>query len=103
MHKIARQTLSNGSTTRVVQADLTPLPVGGVLHAANPALRGGFTGISTGLSGDPVSEAAPLAVRRVRDLLMEHRSPAQGVFCTVEPESTRTCRQVLEPSRSSPD
>lgn len=62
-----------------------------------------FPGISTGVHGYPISEAAPLAVHAVQEFLMRHQAPAEVVFCTYDPESTQAYRQLLEPDRSGPD
>ncbi|NNE13087.1 MAG: O-acetyl-ADP-ribose deacetylase [Ilumatobacter sp.] len=98
-----------------------------VIHAVGPVWRGGdhgeagllasayrrsleeatrvgansvaFPGISTGVYGYPVDQAADVAVDTVLDWLTAHARPATVTFCTFNAESTAAITAALERRR----
>jgi O-acetyl-ADP-ribose deacetylase len=54
-----------------------------------------FPGISTGVYGYPIDEAAAIAVREVRAWLAQHELPVGVVFCTFNAASTEAIEAVL--------
>ena len=54
-----------------------------------------FPGISTGIYGYPVPEAAAIAVREVRNWSDHHALPEQVTFCTFNEASTTAIKNAL--------
>ena len=99
------------------------LPARHVIHTVGPVWRGGekgepeqlarcyrnslslalqhqlssiaFPGISTGIFGYPVEEAALVAVATVRAFLAEHELPERVVFCTFSAQATAVMQRAL--------
>ncbi len=55
----------------------------------------GFPGISTGVYGYPVSQAAPVAVATIRQFLLERNAPQEVVLCTFDAPSTECYRNLV--------
>jgi len=55
-----------------------------------------FPGISTGVYGYPLEEAADVAVTTVKEALEQHALPEQVTMCTFGAEATRVIRARLE-------
>lgn len=62
-----------------------------------------FPGISTGVYGYPIHQAAEVAVREVRTWLAGHELPVGVVFCTFNVTSTRSIEAALTDSGVAPD
>ena len=99
------------------------LPARYVIHTVGPVWRGGhhgepellascyrrslaeaerlgagsvaFPGISTGVYGYPIDEAAAIAVQEVRAWLAQHELPVGVVFCTFNAASTEAVEAAL--------
>lgn len=99
------------------------LPARYVIHAVGPVWRGGtsrepellascygrslelagehqcqtiaFPGISTGVYGYPLGEAAEIAVRTVATFLGQHQLPREVILCTFDARATRVTRDAL--------
>lgn len=54
-----------------------------------------FPGLSTGVYGYPLDEAARIAIATVRAWLREHEFPRQVMFCTFNAASTRAIEAAL--------
>jgi O-acetyl-ADP-ribose deacetylase (regulator of RNase III) len=54
-----------------------------------------FPGISTGVYGYPVDEAAAVAVREATSWCERHEQPAEIVFCTFGREATDAIERAL--------
>jgi O-acetyl-ADP-ribose deacetylase (regulator of RNase III) len=102
------------------------LPARFVIHTVGPVWRGGaagepealascyrrslaeaerigagsvaFPGISTGVYGYPVADAARIAVAETRAWLVEHDLPVGVVFCTFGPEATAAIEAAISDS-----
>lgn len=100
------------------------LPARWVIHTVGPVWRGGgagepellascyrrsleeavdlgaatiaFPGISTGIYGYPIEQAAAIAVRETRTWLAEHELPHRVTFCTFNDESTAAVRAAAQ-------
>jgi O-acetyl-ADP-ribose deacetylase (regulator of RNase III) len=57
-----------------------------------------FPGISTGVYGYPVRDAARIAVRTIRAELADHDLPRKVILCTFSPEATRIISETLAAS-----
>ena len=55
-----------------------------------------FPGISTGIYGYPIADAAHIAVREIRAALAGRRFPARVTRCTFSPDATAAARAALE-------
>lgn len=55
-----------------------------------------FPGISTGVYGYPLDEAAEIALATVRAELSAHSSPQRVLMCTFEADATRIMREAFE-------
>lgn len=55
-----------------------------------------FPGISTGVYGYPLAEAAHIAVREIRAALVGRRFPVRVILCTYSEEATDAVRAALE-------
>lgn len=103
------------------------LPARFVIHAVGPVWRGGdhgeaallagcyraaleisrthalrsiaFPGISTGIYGYPVDDAARVATGAVLELLGRSELPERVIFCTFDARSTRAIEQALDAAR----
>lgn len=58
-----------------------------------------FCCISTGVFGYPPTQAAPLAIRTVREALPEYPTIEKVVFCVFSETDEKLYRSILEPSR----
>jgi O-acetyl-ADP-ribose deacetylase (regulator of RNase III) len=54
-----------------------------------------FPGISTGIYGYPIDDAARIAVREVMSWLAAHEHPAEIIFCTFNAPSTEALEREL--------
>lgn len=105
------------------------LPARYVIHTVGPVWRGGshgeaellascyhrsieiasehglktiaFPGISTGVYGYPVEQAAPIAVQTVKEATRRHRSITDVIFCCFSEEHASLYRSILAPAMDS--